>query len=204
MEALAVQGKNDEVVKIADSFVRSCQARYGEDGEALVNAAWYHAYYLTGDFKKMQSTAVRDASDEGKMSLTVALLEQGRVDDAVKAFPAGADADEKMIFFFAFAAAYHESGDENAAAKWRQRGIELLASGGQDENDAASLLNRNAAPTRAEAAKVAINPSLKAVMLINCAQQYPQARPELAAFARELTSGRGFPYHFVQRLASAQ
>lgn len=203
MDTLSAEDKNDEVMKTASSFVRACRSKYGKAGERLESLIYYHAYYITSDFKKLESTAAQDSTPEGKVTLAVALLEQGRADEAAKTLPPATPAQERLIFDFALADAYHEVGNESASSNWRSRGIELLEKGSLDEVAAAALLKRDAAPTRAEAEVLSINPTLKALILIGCAQQHPQSGTELIRFARDLNSTRTFPHHFVQRLASA-
>ena len=200
IDALAAQDKPDAVMKAADSFIKLCRTRYGSRGEMLISAVQYRACYAAGEFEKLKSVATNDQSAAGRTMLAVALIELGQVDEAVKNLPAEMNAEEKQFFMSAIAVAYRQSGNEAAARQWQSRAIEGLQAGNEDFNQAAALLLRSTLPTRSEWENVAIPPQLKTVMLAGLCQQSPQARTELAGFARELNVERMFPFYLVRRV----
>jgi len=205
IDALAAQGKTEQTLMTADSFAALCKVRYGSAGDKVAAAAKYHALYATADFDKLKSAAATDSSPAGQMTTTMALIEQGQVDAAAKALPSDLDSEDKVLFYFALAIAYHQSGNETAAAQWRTRGIETLQHGDGEGAQAAALLTRDAPPTRAEVEEVAIPPQTKAIILTVLMQEYPQSRSQFGDYARELNVEQGFPHHLIQRVvASAQ
>jgi hypothetical protein len=198
-DALAAQDKAPEALKVCDDFVRLCQSRYGSDGDQLVSAVRYHVYYAIGDFEKLKIAAMKDQSAAGRIVMAMALVEQGKIDDAAKALPQEMDSDDRELFCFVLAIAYRQTGNETAATQWRSRGVELLQHGNQEETEAAGLFTRGVPPTRADAEGVTVPPELKAVILTVLSQDFPQARAELAEFARQMNVGRGFPCHILRR-----
>ena len=125
------------------------------------------------------------------------------MDEAVKNQPKEMEAEEKTIFLLGVAVAYRAAGNPTAAAEWQARAVEVLRAGNEDFVQAAALLTRTTAPTRSEVESVALPPQIKAVLLASLAQQFPQARTELAGFARELNVERVFPFHLVRRVTAA-
>ena len=202
IDALAAQNRPDDALKSATDFASLCRRRYGAAGKMLVSEIQYHTYYAVGDFEKLKASAANDDSTAGRGALASALIEQGRVDEAVKKLPPEMSSEEKEIFAFALAAAYRQNDNETAAAQWQSRGIELLQNGTGDAVQAANLLRRGTAPTRAEAESLALPPQIKAVLLASLAQQFPQARADLAGLARDLNVQRLFPFHLVRRVAA--
>jgi hypothetical protein len=113
------------------------------------------------------------------------------------------DSDDQELFYFSLAIAYHQSGNETAAAQWRARGVQMLERGNSEETQVASLLTRGTPPTRAEAEEITIPPHIKAVILTLLLQEYPPSRAELGDLARILNVEQGFPHHLIQRVASS-
>ncbi len=202
LDALTAQGKTNEAILASAKFISLCQSEFGAAGDDTIHAIQYHVYYALGDFNKLNAIAAKERSAEGQTVSAIALIEQGRVDDAVKILPKIGNGGEKAMFSYAIAAAYIRSGNPDAASQWRQRGIEALRLGNQDWAQAADLLKRGTAPTRAEMESLDLAPELKAIMLAELCQEFPQARAELAGFARSLNTNRGFPYHLVRSIIS--
>jgi tetratricopeptide (TPR) repeat protein len=203
IDALAAEGKSEQALMAADNFAALCKVRYGSSGDKVAAAAKYRALYTSADFEKLKSVAAKDASSAGQSVMAMALIEQGQPDAAAKALPVDLDSDDQELFYFALAIAYHQSGNETAAAQWRSRGIETLENGNYEEIEAASLLTRGASPTRAEVENVSIPPQIKAVILTVLIQEYPQSRAQLGELARALNMEQGFPHHLIQRATAA-
>jgi hypothetical protein len=203
IDALTAQKKSEQALMAADNFAALCKVRYGAAGDNIAAAVKYRALYTTADFDKLKSIAAKDSSPAGKRVRFIASVEQGEADAGAKALPADLDSEDTELFYFALAIAYHESGNETAAAQWRARGIDALQQGGSDEIQAAGLLTRDTAPSRAEVEDVAIPPQIKAALLTVLMQQYPQSPAQFGAFARELNVEQGFPHHLIQRVAAS-
>lgn len=203
IDALAAQGKSEQAVTAADNFAALCRVKYGAAGDKVAAAAKYRALYLSGDFDKLKSTAAKDTSSAGQTVIAMALIEQGQADAAAKALPSDLDSDDKELFYFALSIAYHQSGNETAAAQWRARGIETLEAGNNEETQAASLLTRGEPPTRTEVEDVAVPPQIKSVILTVLIEEYPQSRSQLGDLARTLNVEQGFPHHLVQRATAS-
>jgi tetratricopeptide (TPR) repeat protein len=201
--ALANEGKMDEATKETDKFATTCKSRYESAGDALALHVRYHALYAIGNMDKLKALAAGDTTEAGRMTEAMALIEQGQPDEAAKILPTDLDEDDLQLFSFALAIVYREHGNDTAAAQWRAKGIKSLQAGREDDVEAASLLSRDSAPTRAELEDITTSPQLKAIMLTLLSQQYPNSRADLLKFAAQMNVERAFPFHLVKRLAGS-
>ena len=203
IDTLAAEGKTNQARTAADNFVALYKSRYGDEGgQDLFTATKYHTWYALGDLNALKSAAATNNSPAGHSVFARVLIEQGQPDEAVKVLPAQMDSDDKEIFYFSLAIAYHMDGNNAAAAQWRSKGVELLKHGNEDECAAAALFSGTTPPTRSQVEDVTISPQLKAVLLTELSQEYSQNRAELAAYARTMNVGRSFPYYLVQRVTA--
>ena len=170
----------------------------------MISAAEYHLRYAVGDFERLQSACAKDRSVVGRLSLAEALVEQGKVDEAFSSLPPATPEEERALFLLAMAVACRQNGQAAAAAQWQARAIELLRQGNGNSVALADALSRGTPPSRAEAEEMEASPQVKAIIMAGLSQQYPQARVELASFARELNVYPVFPHHLVSRVTAAR
>jgi tetratricopeptide (TPR) repeat protein len=201
IEVLAAQEKADETLTACREFASRFRSRYGSAGQDLINTVEWRAYYAIGDFEKLNSAALSDRSAAGRAFVAAASIELGEVDEAIKRLPEELSLDEREIFLFAIAVAYRLKGDEARASQWQSRGTQLLQNGNGDAVQAAAVLSRGSPPSHEEAQSIDLSPQVKAIIFTALSQQYPQARSELAGWARELNVERTFPYHLVRRVS---
>lgn len=196
VDALAAQGKREEALQCCQQFDEACNAKYGAEGSAMANALRCHVLYALGDFAELEKRAV------SPVMRCQAMLEQGRLSEALKAMPAKSKDDEEYQsnWALALAVACREAGQPAEAAQWLRTAHDVLAQGNDDSVQAAALLHRATAPTLVEAQQLTIEPQLKAVLLAAIVQQHPEARASLSPLARSLNVERTFPYHLVQRV----
>jgi hypothetical protein len=198
IETLAALGRNAEALSAGPAFERRWRSQLGNERQALSASLQRHALYAIGDFAGLEKAASTDQSRGGKGVLAEALLEQGRLDEAVKLqFPE--DAEESLVFQLSLAVAFNLAGNADAAAAWKDRAIKAMENSSWELSQASELLAGSAAPRREDWAGLSVSLPLKALTLTLLAQMHPEAKAELAAAARLLNVQRQFPYHLVQR-----
>jgi hypothetical protein len=93
--------------------------------------------------------------------------------------------------------AWRRKGDNAQSAAARERAIAAFQKGRRDERRVAELLAQ-APDKRAGAAELlAIEPSMKAVVLTALAELCPERKDDLLSLADKLNYRRHFPHHFL-------
>jgi tetratricopeptide (TPR) repeat protein len=201
IQALVAQGLAPEALRESSDFERRFMARHGRAAKPATDLVRREALYATGDFAGLENSARADSSANGRFNLLVALVEQGRVGEAL-AVPLPAEAsDDKPFWLLALSMAVLHSGDTNVAADWRAKASAAMCEAGSESARAAPLLSRATSPTMAAIQGLALPPEPKAILLATLWQLHPQS-VELAAAARRFNVDRRFPYHLIQRVTA--
>ena len=200
-DILVAAGKNQAAKDALTAFERAASARYGTDAQELNQQLRRHLMYVTGDFAELEKDAGRDRAPGSRMAKFHALLEQGKVAEAVasKVADSGEADDERGFLSLCVALAWAEQRNSAEATAWRERAASAMAAGDSDSALAAQLLRRTAAPTLAELDAVLLQSAFKALLLANLAHMHPAHYQDFATIARRLNVPRAFPHHLVQR-----
>ena len=98
VQALITQGNRDAAMK----EISDCEGvgvRRGVRGQDPLLLIKCYVLYGLGDFSGLEKAVVNDKTAEGRLALTWALIEQGRLDEALKLAAAEDDADQKPWHF---------------------------------------------------------------------------------------------------------
>jgi hypothetical protein len=131
----------------------------------------------------------------------MALLEQGKVADALKVRSFDKLAPDDIYMVLSVSLAWSAAQDEQQAEVWRQKAATLLAASSPDDARAAALLDKNAAVTKEAADTVMLDCKPKAILLAALGAAHPEHRDELFAASRKLNVERDYPYHLVSKVA---
>jgi tetratricopeptide (TPR) repeat protein len=202
IQTLVAEGNRDAVMKeISDCERRwgSPRGHRGQDPSLLIKC---YALYGLGDFTGLEKTLAHDQTPTGRLQLAWSLIEQNRLDEALKLLPAEDDADEKPWHCLALSIACASAGKTDAAGDWLNRSLKAMANSNEDVVHAAGFLSRNTPPTDTEIDNIVLPPRAKAMLLAALAQKYPPAASRLWAQARKFNIDRSFPYHLLNRITA--
>lgn len=202
IQALISQGNRDAILKeIAD-----CERRWGTRrafrGQDPMQVLKCYVYYSLGDFAALEKIVTNDRTPEGRQALAWALIEQGRLDEALKLAPTENDADEKPWHELALSIACGSAGKNDLATDWRNRSLKAMAESNEDVLHAAGFLSRPEPPSDADIDSMLLPPRAKSMLLAALAQKYPQAAARLLPLARKFNVDRSFPYHLLNRITA--
>jgi hypothetical protein len=201
INALAGQGRSKDALDSVSTFERNWLNRLDVSGRTAMNTLRRHALYAVGDFAGLEKAASGDASPAGHEALAQALVEQGRVGEALK-LPLPEASEEKLLLLLGFAAACHQAGDISGAKEWRALAAKSMAAGTRDFARAAALLGQTTAPAKEDVDALIMPPRLKAIVLTVLAQLHPEAKAEFSTAARLFNIEREFPFHLVSRITA--
>jgi tetratricopeptide (TPR) repeat protein len=202
-DVLVAEGQKAEAEQTISNVVRAIRFRAAEAAETIRRAGMARYYYAVGDFEALEKLghAGRDENDKG--SLFDALIEEGRMDDAVRIYSKDKVTNPGMILSVELA--WRLAGKNEEAEKWRAAAADSLRSGSAHGLRAANLLDGKTAPTQAAVDDVQMPAQYKAILLAELAVTHPDQREMLGSLARRLNVDRTFPYHLINRaLASAK
>jgi tetratricopeptide (TPR) repeat protein len=198
-ESLAAQKRGGQAEVLIGAFERAATARNRASAGEAVNALRRQLLYANGDFAALEKSAAGDRSPNASNYLFWALVEQGRLAEAVKIHPLSDPGEDNPFHFLTVAIAWRLGGNEDEAGRWRARALKLLEIGEADWKRAAVLLGRVADPTQAELDDIVLPVNSKAILLMALAQRHPAMRTELFAASRHFNVSRSFPYHLLRR-----
>ena len=158
-----------------------------------------HLLYLTGDFATLEKETLVARDAASKYTRFVALIELGRVAEAIKLLPAENQKGNNPFHFLNTALALRAAGDPAEASRWQERGLAQLEQGDSDLTRAAALLRRSTPPPPAELDEFSLPAGAKATILALLAQQHPAARGELLPLIAKLNVATGYPQHLIQQ-----
>ena len=202
-DVLMAAGKTNDVREVVAGFERS-RAGQGEGGYEITSYLRRHVFYIKGDFGALEKFAVADRSPVAKLILFQALLEQGKVKEALNVRPAEVATQEDPFGSLTISLAWAVSGKPEEARDWRERAARGLENGDEDYLRAAALLRGSTGPTRQQLDLVVLPANAKAIWLAVLAHQFPDQRNELLAASRRLNVERNFPFQLVQRATEAK
>jgi tetratricopeptide (TPR) repeat protein len=203
INALAGQGRRKEALDSVSAFERDWINRLDASGRTAMNTLRLHALYAVGDFAGLEKAASGDASPAGRQALAQALVEQGRLSEALK-LPLPEASEEKLLLLLGFAAACHQADDISGANEWRALAAKSMAAGTRDFARASALLGQTTAPAKEDVDALIMPPRLKAIVLTILAQLHPEAKAEFSTAARLFNIEREFPFHLVERVTAAE
>jgi tetratricopeptide (TPR) repeat protein len=198
IDTLAAQRRTADVAVAVAEFDRACRALHVPGAAAAIAVMRRHGLYAVGDFVELEKDASGDTSPAGRKALIEALLEQGRLDEALKL--RGLPEKDDLTHALAFAVAFNHAGDQKNAAVRLNEAVQMMERADADTFRALSIFNKPTVPTTAELEDVELPPQIKAIFLTALFQKHKETHKELASFARRLNVQRVFPYHLVQRV----
>jgi tetratricopeptide (TPR) repeat protein len=199
-DILVAGGKRKEAEQVISELVRAFRSQSRDSADKVHKIVQAHYLYEIGDFAALETIGRADKSTSGKLALFYALVEQSRLDDATKVFPA--DQVKSPALILAISLAYRMEGKAKEAEKWQETLLEEFHSGDADGLRAASLIEGKTQVSSAVLEEMEFPSQLKALLLADLAMIYPEKREQLNASARQFNVERSFPYHLVQRATS--
>lgn len=200
VEVLVADGRNreaaDEVVRLRGELEAQAPAQAAEFTAALD----WHRLYLAGEFAELERSALGQRTPEATNAVFYALIEQGRVGEAVRLHPLDEPQAQDPAHFLAVALAWHRAGDLAQAIRWQTRAQGLLAAGFGGQTQAARFLSGTVIPTAAEVTALDLPPKVSAIVLARLTQLHPTRAAEFSSLARRLNVDRGYPYQLVRRV----
>lgn len=196
-DVLVAEGKREEAQQVISNVVRIVRFRDAEAAEEIRQGGLNRYYYAVGDFAALEKAARTQHDEAGKTALFSALIEQNRVEEAVKIYPM--DKISNPHFLLAVSLAWRVAGKTDEAEKWLAPVLKSFRSGGADSLRAANLLEGKVAPTQSALDDVGLPSQFKAVLIAYLAATHPERRDELNALSQRLMVDRFFPYHLVKR-----
>ncbi|MSU58496.1 MAG: tetratricopeptide repeat protein [Pedosphaera sp.] len=203
-DVLVAQNRATDATEFARNFALAASHKAvtvtGESNRDLHR----HVLYLTGDFATLERESALARDNDAKFTRFVALIELGRIEEAIQLVPLDAKGYTNPLHFLDAAIALRAAGNATEAARWLARALELMDQGDSDTARAAALLRKTTPPTAAELDDIAMPAESKAIVVATLAQLHPGARAELAALARKLNIVPGYPQHLIAQAMAAK
>lgn len=203
-DVLVAVGKTNEAAQMVATFENAARVQLGNGAADISKHVRRRLLYATGDFVGLERHATRDMSPAGQFACFQALIEQGRVADALKTRainPSGPE-EEKWFDGMLVALAWRVERNAAEAEQWQERALKSLETGSADWARAADLLRSAHPPAQSELDEIAVPAGSKAVLLATLAHRHPARRAEFSVAARQFNVGRAFPYYLIQRATS--
>lgn len=200
-EVLVAAGKAKEAEQSVTAFELTTRRRHGDSSGDISKHVRWRLLYATSDFAGLERHTARDNSSAGQFARFQALIEQGRIAEALKARSGSPKAATAIDSFDALivALAWTLQGNAPQAAQWHERALKGQEDLPVEWARAVELLRRSSPPAQSELDELVLAANAKALLLATLAFRHPAQRAELSAAARRFNIGRAFPYHLVQR-----
>ncbi len=195
-DALAASKKGDVAKKICDTFENSWSQQFNQPAPSSLRS---RVLYSIGDFDTMIELYSKSETDDARMAYFEALLEKGRMLEALQVSPIEDPGAADPFHFLSFALGWKLYGDDAKAQACEKRAIDLMKTMRPDYQVLADLLADTQAPGLTEVTDLPALPKLKAITLAYLALKFPSEKAEYAAMARKLNVDRSYPYHLVAR-----
>ena len=170
-------------------------------GEFFPPQLEYMFHYAAADFKALERLCLET---NGLSEIAwQPLLESGQPRKALEVIGSSHETWEEPFVLLSLAAGLRHHGMNEEAAPFLARGISALEKGRPEYGQLASLLTEGSRASVQDAADLSLHPHLKAIGLINLAQNDPVEAPAMLTLARKLNVTRSFPYHLIQQITSA-
>jgi hypothetical protein len=201
-QVLIAQDKNDEVEKLIATYQKNDLAKNKLPDEPALNLLKARLFYSAGKFSELEQLTLKRKSTAAMTARFNALVELGRLPEAVELLKVNDPEHASPFESLALSLAWKNSGNEDQAAAFRKRAIDVLAAGRPDYLTAAEFLKRDQPGSMEELMDVSLPPEQKALFLVAMAQRFPETGPELIKTARNLNVTRDFPFHLINRLCT--
>lgn len=198
-DVLVAQGRTPEAQTVVAQYRQAATPYRDTMGADPERGVRQHLLYLTGDFAALEKETQLARDAEAKYTRFVALIELGRVAEAVKLLPPDDKNSANPFHFLNTVIALRAAGAEAEAASWWDRGLAALAQGDSDWTRAAALLRRATPPSRAELDEFSLPAESKATIVALLAQRHPGTRAELLPLVAKLNVVPGYPQHLIQQ-----
>jgi len=188
-----------------NSFEKQWLAKHGIRGQDPGHRPQRFTLYGLGDFAELEKSAATDKSIEGKQMLAIVLIEQGRLEEALKLSVVEEDAEEKPWHLAEMAIACRSAGQEAQANEWLDKAIKAMEGGNEDLAHAAIFLSRATPPTESELEGG--RPAAEGQSHVpspSYGQKFPRGGPRnFSRSPARFNLERSFPYHLVNRVTAA-
>jgi tetratricopeptide (TPR) repeat protein len=201
-QVLIAQDRNDEVEKLIATYQKNDLAKNKLPDEPALNLLKARLFYSAGKFSELEQLTLKRKSTAAMTARFNALVELGRLPEAVELLKVNDPEHASPFESLALSLAWKNSGNEDQAAAFRKRAIDVLAAGRPDYLTAAEFLKRDQPGSMEELMDVSLPPEQKALFLVAMAQRFPETGPELIKTARNLNVTRDFPFHLINRLCT--
>jgi tetratricopeptide (TPR) repeat protein len=205
IKVLLAQSRGAEAAKIVTGAQQQAQAMQAQDAGALsgFQALNWEYCYAAGDFTKLEQSATKNSSLPGaRNTLFVALLEQGKIAEALRATPLDKPKVDDAGTLLTVVLVYLAAHDNQQAQVWLKRAVDLMRTGSPDMARAAALFGDDAVLTPESIRAVELDWKVKSVVLTTLGMLHPEKRQEFFAAARRLNVDLSYPYHLVRRLTT--
>jgi tetratricopeptide (TPR) repeat protein len=198
LEVLSAQGRRSEAEQVLADFVKLVQPKSPEAAVSLNAALSQFLLYAQADFAGLEKLAAENKAVVGKNAAFYALMEQGKLAEAVKLHPLD-EPEVDALHLMTVSLAWQHAGDLAEASRWRARAVEILKSGGHDDQATAEVLESKVPPQLETVKELVMPASGKAILLAVLGTLHPNAKAEYFTLARRLNVTRTYPYHLVAR-----
>jgi len=193
---LGLQQKRAEAETVIAVCEQRLPARSREVAGPLLRR---HLDYVLGDFAALEKRSAQDKTPAGQHALFFALIEQGRVAEAVRIHPLDEKEATDPYHFLAVSLAWSLAGDAAQAKAWRERASQLLDTGERGDTRAAALLRAPAPPSAEALDELVVPPRAKSLLLAVLARMHPAQAATFNAAAQQMNFDPEFPAHLVRR-----
>jgi len=189
------EDRRADALEACKKFAAACPAKYGRQAASIALTLRCEALYDLGDFAELEKVAGKTGTFRFQ-----SLVEQGRMDEAIKSQPTQEEEQEKPLTSLALSLAFRLAGDMEHSAHWVEQARTSFTHGNEDYCAAAALLSLDSKELSLDKVNNVVLPcQLKAALVAQLAQLDSPARAELASLARRLNVERTFPHHLIQR-----
>jgi len=194
-ESLLIQQRLDDAVKVENRLEQTLNRAEQND-----LASSYHKGFLykSGKMEELEKVCSKDRSPTGRYLLSIALIEQGRLNEAERIFPM--ERVQTPVISLARGSAFLLRKESNASASYLQQTCGQLVKGGRDEAKLGTLLQSATAPSIDDLSTLAVEPDLKATAAAWLALKYPEHAKEFASVAEKFNFRLAPPHYLVAKV----
>jgi tetratricopeptide (TPR) repeat protein len=196
----AAEGKNRELSDLIKNLGAKIRARFPDSALELLAPLNARADYSMGSFEPIVSTAARMGSAFPHSMHFEALVELGKLDDAVKLYPLDGEQAGDAFHYLAASLAFQRAGRPEPARAWQERALKLFNEGSAEHRLAGRMLGASKPPSKEALEDLALLPSSKALFCAALGLKFPGQKTAFFARARVLNVTRNYPFHLVNRI----
>ena len=182
---------------------------YGDEGKRALLTVSQAYYYAAGDFKSLYDSTHNsgdkssDISGDVRWTETIALMEQGRAEEAGKVYPYIA-CPFTTYQHLALDLALRAEGKMDKAELWEKTALGQLDKSVPADVKVAELVRSTTPPDVSAVKALDIRSADKAVLCTLLGAKHPAKQSEYFTLARQLNVVARFPWHLVNRLSSGK